>query len=323
MISSDPRFRTERLEALREALVDLKAGDRDLPAAFVDAVFPELPDGFVLSEPSELAGWIADAYDFVVHTVPPAFQVYRGAPGLHVRVRNPDDEDVTVVDTHTPHVPFIFESLKNYFQQQGLRVISAIHPLFTVQRQWERIVRIGDAGGEGARELYCQFRIERLESRERLRRIEHQVHAVLKSVFLAVEDFPAMRRAIQETGMRLRGRDGVPGDPGAGGRFSTGSSTTTSFCSARSTTRSTRKAELESDLEHRPRRVPRRQPAPGGLSGTDGPAGVVRRPGGGRWRGSSTSTTARAPRRSIISSRSMSSPSANGRRRAPGLSGAR
>ena len=109
------------------------------------------------------------------------------------------------MQTHTPHVPFIFESLKNYFQQQGVRVFSAIHPLFTVQRQWERIVRIGDAGEDGARELYCQFRIERQESRDRLRRIEHQVHAVLKAVFLAVEDFPAMRRA--DSGPRVEAAD--------------------------------------------------------------------------------------------------------------------
>src|SRR6185295_19134367 len=169
----------------------------------------------------DLAARIAEAYRFVVHTVPPANQVYRGAPGLHVAARNPDDEDVTVIETHTPHVPFIFESLKNCLQQQGLRVFSAIHPLFTVRRQWERIVRIADAGDEGARELYCQFRIERFDSRERLRRIEHQLHAVLKSIFLAVEDFPAMRRAVQDLGLALRSRRGAHHNPDSAKAFLT------------------------------------------------------------------------------------------------------
>ncbi len=205
---SDPQLRAGRLAELQRVVVTQgQVADRELLQAFVSAIFPELPDAYVLRpEPGDLARHIIEAFRFVVHTVPPPFQVYRGAPGLHVEARNPEHEEVTVVETHSAHVPFIFESLKNYFQQQGLRVFSAIHPLFTVQRQWERIVRIGDAGDDGARELYCQFRIERLESRERLRRIEHQVHAVLKSVFLAVEDFPAMRKAIQELGPRLRGR---------------------------------------------------------------------------------------------------------------------
>jgi len=57
--------------------------------------------------------------------------------------------------------------------------------------------------------LYCQFRVERFDWRERLRRIEHRLHAVLKSIFLAVEDFPAMRRAVQDLGRALRSRRGV------------------------------------------------------------------------------------------------------------------
>ena len=39
--------------------------------------------------------------------------------------------EVTIVESHSPDAPFIFESLKNYFQKEGLRVFSAIHPLFT------------------------------------------------------------------------------------------------------------------------------------------------------------------------------------------------
>jgi glutamate dehydrogenase len=211
MITSDLQLRASRLAELHQALAAAPdSSDRELRQAFVTAIFPDLPDALVLRpDVTDVVERVNEAYGFVVHTLPPAFQVYRGAPGLHVAARNPDDEDVTVVETHTPHVPFIFESLKNYFQKQGLRMLSAIHPLFTVRRRWERIVRIGDASDEGARELYCQFRIERLESRDRLRRIEHQVHAVLKSVFLAVEDFPAMRRAVQELGTRLRSRHGM------------------------------------------------------------------------------------------------------------------
>src|SRR5262245_48863495 len=140
--------------------------------------------------------------------MPPSGQLYRGLPGLHVAVRNaPGDPDATLIETHTAYVPFIFESLKNYLQRQGLRVFSAVRPVFSVRRQWERIVSIGGPAEDG-RELYCRFRVERIESADRLRRIEHQVFAVLKCVFLAVEDFTAMATAVRDLTGRLASRRG-------------------------------------------------------------------------------------------------------------------
>jgi len=51
---------------------------------------------------------------------------------------------------------------------------------------------------EGARESYCHFQIEQVESRERLRRIEHEIYSVLKCVFCAVEDFQQMLGQVRE-----------------------------------------------------------------------------------------------------------------------------
>ena len=185
-----------------------------------------MPDSIALRlTPAALAARIQEYFRFVARTMPPAFQLYKGLPGLHVAVRNPSEaeelalgaadggpHEVTIVETHTPDAPFIFESLKNYFQKEGLRVFSAIHPIFTVRRQWERCAQIGGPAEDGSRELFCQFRIERIEARERLRRIEHQIYSVLKTVFLAVEDFKEMARTAREIGPRLRSRRGRPGD---------------------------------------------------------------------------------------------------------------
>ena len=105
---------------------------------------------------------------------------------------------MTVVQTHTVDAPFIFESLKNYYRKAGLRVLSAVHPIFSVRRQWERIVHVGGPHDEGSRESYTHFQIERIDSKERLRHIEHQIFSVLKAVFTAVEDFQDMRRTMTE-----------------------------------------------------------------------------------------------------------------------------
>ena len=114
---------------------------------------------------------------------------------------------------------FVYESLKNYFQKEGLRVFSAIHPIFSVRRQWERIVWIGGPREDGSRELYCQFRIERVEARDRLRRIEHQVFSVLKTVFLGVtaQSMANSRNTLvppHSRGLMTRQRSGVTGTTG-------------------------------------------------------------------------------------------------------------
>jgi glutamate dehydrogenase len=230
MITADPQRRVSILSSIIDILArEASPEDRDLLLQLAPVVYKEMPDSLALRLPPEaLAARIQGVFRFVARTMPPALQLYKGLPGLHVVVRNPDDSgalaqgsthEVTIVETHSPDAPFIFESLKNYFQKEGLRVFSAIHPIFTVRRQWERVVWIGGPQDDGSRELYCQFRIERVEARERLRRIEHQVFSVLKTVFLGVEDFPAMRRTITEIGPRLQSRRGDPADADAARAF--------------------------------------------------------------------------------------------------------
>ena len=219
MITADPQRRVSTLARILDHVSRTAPdADRDLLLALAPVVYGDMPDPLALRlSPEMISARLAGIFRFVARTMPPAVQLYKGLPGLHVTVRNPDDaearaegstHEVTIVETHSPDAPFVFESLKNYFQKEGLRVFSSIHPIFSVRRQWERVVWIGGPQEDGSRELYCQFRIERVEARDRLRRIEHQVFSVLKAVFLGVEDFPAMRRGIAELAPRLRDRRG-------------------------------------------------------------------------------------------------------------------
>jgi len=219
MITADPQRRVSTLARILDHVGRTAPdADRDLLLALAPVVYGDMPDPLALRlSPEMIAARLAGIFRFIARTMPPPVQLYKGLPGLHVAVRNPDDaearaegstHEVTIVETHSPDAPFVFESLKNYFQKEGLRVFSSIHPIFSVRRQWERVVWIGGPQEDGSRELYCQFRIERVEARDRLRRIEHQVFSVLKAVFLGVEDFPAMRRGIAELAPRLRDRRG-------------------------------------------------------------------------------------------------------------------
>ena len=221
MITADPGRRAARLAELKGVLARRAAPeDRDLVLAFAPVVFSGMPDRIALDLPVEALGTrMLAAFRFVAREIPHAIQLYKGLPGIHVTARNPNEEEAaamgatdgvpletTIVETHTLDAPFIFESLKNYFRKAGLRVFSSLHQIFTVRRQWERPVWMGGPQEDGAKELYCTFQIERVESKERLRRIEHEVFAVLKSVFTAVEDYEEMKRTARDLGKKLRDR---------------------------------------------------------------------------------------------------------------------
>ena len=220
MITADPTKRAQILEEVQRIVADTAPeGDRDLLHALAGVVLAEMPDSVAFRLPAPaLAARLGEYFRFIAHTMPPEVQLYRGLPGLHVAVRNCDDaedramaghdggpHEVTIVETHTPDAPFIFESLTNFFKNEGLRVFSAIHPRITVRRQWERVVHVGGHGEEGSPELFCQFRIERIDRTERMRRLEHQIFSLLKSVFLAVSDFAPMKAAVTAAGARVRG----------------------------------------------------------------------------------------------------------------------
>jgi glutamate dehydrogenase len=233
MITQDPQRRAERLKELHEILGrEAPAEDRALLLQFAPVVFAEIPDRIVFGlSPVVLAKRVAEHFHFVARQIPPAIQLYKGLPGIHVAAHNPASDpagaaegagipaETTVIQTHTVDAPFIFDSLKNYFRKAGLRMFSAVHPIFTVRRQWERIVWVGGPRDEGTKEVYCYFQIERVDSKERLRRIEHDVYSVLKCVFTAVEDFEDMLRVVRELGPRLKSRKGRPADVEAARAF--------------------------------------------------------------------------------------------------------
>jgi glutamate dehydrogenase len=234
MITEYPEKRAQVGARIIEILRQTAAKeDKDLVLSFAPVILAEAPDRIMfLLQPEALAERLLRHFHFIVREMPPSYQLFKGPPGIHVSVYNPDEEEAlamgggaglpletTVVRTHTLDAPFIFESLKNYFSRAGLRVYSAVHPIFAVRRQWERIVWIGEPHEEGTKESYCYFQIEPVESKERLRRMQHEIFSVLKSVFLAVEDFQAMVGMTRETARRLHGFPGASEEVESGRAF--------------------------------------------------------------------------------------------------------
>ena len=223
MITQDPQKKLQIVSQIMEILArTAPTEDKDLVLSFAPVILAEASDRIMFMLPPEvLAERLLGHFNFIVHAMPSSIQLFKGPPGIHVSVYNPSESEAlaigggaglpletTVVRTHTLDSPFIFESLKNYFSKSGLRVFSAVHPVFTVRRQWERIVWIGEPHEEGTKESYCHFQIEPVDSKERLRRIQHEIFSILKCVFLAVEDFQAMTAAAKAISRQLRHKSG-------------------------------------------------------------------------------------------------------------------
>ncbi len=228
MLHGDSNERSTRLARVLEILGrEAAADERDLVLRLAPILFAGMPPRIGLGMPPEVvaARILKLHYPYIAREMPPAHQLYKGVPGIHVSATNLSEDEsraigggnglpleTTILRTHTADRPFIFDSLKNYLQKSGLRVYAAFHPIFTVRRQWERVAAFGDVHDEGSKESYCLFHLEPIQSKERLRRIEHEVFSLLKSVFLAVDDFKDMGRVCRDLVPKLCSRRSDPAE---------------------------------------------------------------------------------------------------------------
>src|SRR5262245_25254521 len=110
MITAEPQRRAERLAEIL-AILGREVPPGDLLLSFVPHVFAEMPDPIALGLPvPALVARLKDHFDFFARRIPPPTQLYRGLPGLHVVVRNPEPGsagadgqslETTIVETHT------------------------------------------------------------------------------------------------------------------------------------------------------------------------------------------------------------------------------
>ena len=218
MPTHDSSKQTQVISEVLEILDQKTASvDKELLLSFAPIILAEIPDRILFKlQPDALADQVIGHFHFIVQEIPPSIQLFKGPPGIHVSVYNPDELEAralggamglpmesTLIRIHTLDAPFLFESLKNYFSRAGLGIFFAVHPVFSVHRQWEHISWIGGSQEEGMKESYCFFQIEPIDSKESLRRMQHEIGAVLKSVFMAVEDFDSMLHQTRDICQKL------------------------------------------------------------------------------------------------------------------------
>ncbi|MEP6953176.1 MAG: NAD-glutamate dehydrogenase, partial [Solirubrobacteraceae bacterium] len=125
-----------------------------------------------------------------------------GAPAA-VRAFNPTLEEHgyqpagSVVETSTPDVPFLVDSVGEELLARGLRVVRNPHPIVGVRRAPSgTITAVAHPGEAPATESVMHFELDRRLTPEELADVEDAVRAVLADVRRVVEAFPAMRERL-------------------------------------------------------------------------------------------------------------------------------
>src|SRR6476646_10669477 len=125
-----------------------------------------------------------------------------GAPAA-VRAFNPTLEEHgyqpagSVVETSTPDIPFLVDSVSEELLARGLRVVRNPHPIVGVRRASSgEITAVAHPGEAPATESVMHFELDRRLSPEELADVEDAVRAVLADVRRVVEAFTAMRERL-------------------------------------------------------------------------------------------------------------------------------
>jgi hypothetical protein len=95
MVQGDPQQRASRLAEVTEVLKrDAPPEERDLVLALAPILFSGMSARVALELPaSAVAARILFHGRFIVREMPPAHQLYKGLPGIHVSVSSPSEEE--------------------------------------------------------------------------------------------------------------------------------------------------------------------------------------------------------------------------------------
>ncbi|HEY6760114.1 MAG TPA: NAD-glutamate dehydrogenase domain-containing protein [Baekduia sp.] len=106
------------------------------------------------------------------------------------------DAPGSVLETNTPDLPFLVDSITAELVARGLRVLRVTHPIVGVRRQEDGRILSIEHPRDATRESVMHFELDRRLAPEELADLEDATRHVLATVRAAVEDFPALRASL-------------------------------------------------------------------------------------------------------------------------------
>ena len=111
--------------------------------------------------------------------------------------------DSTIVEIHVLNQPFIYESVRNYFTKKGCRIFGSLHPIFSLVRKGNEVVKVSGSSGK-LPELFLNISIEKITRDKELKKIEDDLRAIISCLTLSVDDFNGMKAKINKLAAEVR-----------------------------------------------------------------------------------------------------------------------
>lgn len=207
-----------------ELLLKKRKGD-DLFLSLSSIILKGLPNRFWKDfSAGELFSDLEDYISFILGGSPYIEKKGKRLQSPKVRVYNPAREkgetrslkrDTTVVEIHLKNLPFIYESIRNYFTKKGYRIIGAVHPSFTALREGGTLAEVSPPG-KGDEELFINLYIEKIAEEERLKDIENDLQAILRCLIFSVGDFLEMKERLEGLAAEVEAGGGSEGEYSGG-----------------------------------------------------------------------------------------------------------
>jgi glutamate dehydrogenase len=201
-----------------DAADDISAAVVGLAKAVVDNYGPPALPEFArayLRRPAGSASALVGDPEALLAEIRGAFDLASGRDGAPAAVRaftptRPDhgyEAAGSVLETNTPDLPFLVDSITAELWARGLRVVRVAHPILGIERDTGgRIARVVHPR-EAPRESIMHFELDRRLAPDELAALEDAARSILATVRAVVEDFPAMRDAVAALAAGARGHE--------------------------------------------------------------------------------------------------------------------
>jgi glutamate dehydrogenase len=192
------------IDRLAAALLEHHPGRRgELLASFARLLHGRTRAGYFSELGIEqLEAGVVSMFDFLETSPADTFRIRVESPSW---LESREGEARTAIEVTSPDQPFLVDTLREIVRSHGLPTLELFHPILSVERDEESLIRsLAAPSAGGALVSFMHLETERLTSAAKLRAIEDEAERVFAQLRRVARDFQPMVAKLHEVSGRLR-----------------------------------------------------------------------------------------------------------------------
>ncbi|MBB5022682.1 NAD-glutamate dehydrogenase domain-containing protein [Desulfurispira natronophila] len=200
----------EMMQQKRQAVVDLIRAKDSVHSEADIPLLESLLEILIDNSPRKYMDFISEEQLLVQLQTFLDFLRVRKGNTINFEVFTPEDDNLdfgimysSILFINMPDSPFILKSLYSYFESRSLPHFLTIHPIINVERDGRgRLLsldtRYNDPSVAKRLESFIVIQFQAIEDQDEIRQLREDICAILNSTQLAVQDFGAILKKLQE-----------------------------------------------------------------------------------------------------------------------------